>query len=145
MAGWLLHYDERKADYLRRRANALLGSNSRLSLAPGHSSIGDPTGRKGERLLDLEAVGQWLELVEEVEVRLPQKMQVYLRVRRDYRSCIGRRGWVSQMQRQYAAEMSKVTGKQVEMVWVDSRQTFWVWWERIVEFGARLAAKRGLL
>ena len=51
-------------------------------------TVSDPTGRKGIMLAtldDLRATERWLEWCQEVEAALPWKMQIFLRLRREYR------------------------------------------------------------
>lgn len=91
----------------------------------------DPTGRKAAK--------------EEVERRLPLKMQIFLRLRQELRHYRGRQGWTVAMQRRYAQVLAKRTGKGEEECWIEDHTTFWRWWIRIVEYTARLAAKAGLL
>lgn len=147
VAGWLLYYHERKQEYLAKREGILHSSGPTLSDAiPGaKNAAGDPTGRKGQKLGDLQKTEQWLNLIEEVERRLPDKMAIFLKLRREYRHARGRNGWVAPVQHKYAQEMANLLGKKHEEVWIESRTTFYYWWERIVEYTARIASKRGLL
>lgn len=136
-AGWLLYYEERKKEYERQREAILHSSGPCLTeVTPAGKSIGDPTGRKVVRLGELQYAEEWLKLVEEVERRLPPKMQIFLQLRREYRHRRGRHGWVAPVQWKYAEK----TGQ-----WVENRRTFYVWWNRIVAYTVILAAKRKLL
>lgn len=146
VAGWLLYVDDREAAYIRRRGDALTTPSNWPKLTGGSrgNNVSDPTAARAGGAYHAETE-QWIAIVREVEQRLPEKMQVFLRLRREYRSCIGRRGWVATMQREYAKVMTQLTGKDVEVFWVDGRNTFGLWWDRIVEYAARLAAKKGLL
>lgn len=152
VAGWLLYYHERKQEYLNQREAILHSSPPCLSDAmPGGKNVvvGDPTGRKGQKLADLQETERWLALVEEVERRLPWKLQIFLRLRRECRfSKSGGRGrptWVPYVQRRFAQEVAARLNKQEEDVWINSPATFHEWWDKIVNYTARLAAKRGLL
>lgn len=146
VAGWLLFYEERKAEYEKQR-EAIIESSPPcfLDAVPGENAVTDPTGRKAVNLARLHETEKWLRLVEEVESRLPLKMQVFLRLRREYRYRRGRNGWVAPVQWRYAQEIARILGKNPEDTWVESRTTFYYWWDRIVDYTARLAAKRGLL
>lgn len=147
VSAWLLYYPERREEYLRRREEIIHSSTPRLPEGvPGGKNIaGDPTGRKGQKLADLQEIERWLELVEEVERRLPWKMQVFLNLRREYRHARGRQGWTAAVQWRFSQEVAERLGKKQEDAWVESRNTFTRWWDRIVEYTVRLAAKNGLL
>jgi hypothetical protein len=147
VAGWLLYYHERKADYERRRETILHSSGaSAFDGQPRGTDLGDTTGRKGDKLAELhERTGDWLELVEDVERRLPWKMQIFLRLRREYRYARGRNGWTAAVQHKYADEIAARLKKKPEDTWIESRNTFTRWWDKIIEYTGRLAAKKGLL
>jgi len=49
------------------------------------------------------------------------------------------------VQHRYAQEIVERLGKRVEDVWIEDRNTFTGWWNRILQFGAIRAAKLGLL
>lgn len=148
--GWLLFADERRRDYERLRADIEEGGDH-----PGWVMVGDtvaatdPTGMRAAKLAELHRMEQWLALVDEVECSLPPKMQVFLRVRRECRygrgGRNGRPAWIPYVQRRYAQEIAHMEGRDEEDVWINRPETFWWWWQRIVEYAARLAAKRGLL
>ena len=145
--GWLLWYHERKREYLNTREAIIHSSGPTLHevVRGNETNISDPTGRKGEKLGDLKRTAEWLKLVEEVEARLPWKLEIFLRLRRDYRFARGRNGWTAAVQWKFAQEVAKQLGKKPSETWVESRSTFWSWWNQIVDYTARLAAKRGLL
>lgn len=143
---WLLHYEDHKRRYYDEIEGAVYGSG--LSLADPRTAptnaISDPTARVGMALMG-STTGQWLALIAEVEQRLPWKMQVFLRLRREHRHARGNQGWVAAVQWGYAAAVADKFDKELEDVWIESRNTFNVWWQRIVDYTVRLAAKRGLL
>lgn len=147
VSAWLLYYHERREEYLSLREEIICSSSPGLAeVMPGRKNMtGDPTGRKGQRLADLQETERWLALVEEVERRLPWKMKVFLKLRREYRHARGRQGWTSAVQWRFSQEVAAGLGKKPEDAWVESRNTFTRWWDRIVEYAARLAAKNGLL
>ncbi|GAV24792.1 hypothetical protein ciss_07250 [Carboxydothermus islandicus] len=146
VANWLLFYEERKAEYERLREAIIESSPCLTDAVPGgKNAVSDPTARKAVELARLQETEKWLQLVEEVENRLPLKMKVFLRLRREYRYRTGRNGWIAPVQWRYAQELAKILGKNPEDTWIESRTTFYYWWERIVEYAARLAAKKGLL
>jgi hypothetical protein len=49
------------------------------------------------------------------------------------------------VQHRYAQEIAERLSKRVEDVWIEDRNTFTGWWNRILQFGAIKAAKQGLL
>ena len=164
---YLLSYPDLKKQWLEYREERLgvLQRPDPADPMPGHASsrpVSDPTGAAGtaliaerERfrfsngddvLLSLGEVERWLQLCAEVADRLPWKMQVFLRLRQDTRTCSSRTGgWVPWVQRKYAEEIAKRLGRDESDVWIESRHTFYAWWNRIVEYAARMAAKQGLL
>lgn len=138
VAGWLLFYHDRRKEYLARREGILHSSGPCLSdVVPGGGNItSDTTGRKGQKLADLEETERWLKLIAEVERRLPADLQIFLRLRQEHRYARGRRGWTAAVQWQLAQEL----GSEVE-----TRQNLHTRWNRIVDITARMAAKRDLL
>lgn len=147
VAGWLLWINERKEQYHLKRIEIYNSSGPCLSEAiPGNkTNVSDPTGSKIEKLSDLITAEKWINLIEDVENKLNWRKKIFLKLRREHRFCTGRKGWTAAVQYKYAHEIAKITGQKPEEVWIDSRHTFKVWWNQIVEITARLAAKRGLL
>lgn len=142
---WLLWYEERKTEYLNAREAIIHSSGPSLHEVTGATTnISDPTGQKGAKLAELKKTEAWLRLIEEVQTRLPWKLEIFLLLRRKYRYR-GRNGWVAAVQWEFAYEVAAQLGKKPEETWVASRGTLWLWWNQIVDFTARLAAKRGLL
>lgn len=157
VSDWLIWYDVREKERiihnLAERGNIINGANYRLSSNGGiYPSIpSDTTGLKGERVIELfeeDEDSEWISLVKGVEKKLPAKMRLLLKLRRECRytkSIKGRPGWIPYVQRRYAEEIAKRKGISEEEVWIERPQTFTEWWSRIVDFTARCAAKRGLL
>lgn len=150
VAGWLLYYEERKVEYERKRQNILLKVSGGPAIANHQDGdVSDPTGRKIDQLAALEETGKWISLIEDIEKRLPWKMQIVLRLRREARTrkgySRGRPAWIAYVQHRYCNEIAARQGKDIEDVWVNSPDTFTGWWNRIVEYTAREAAKRDLL
>ena len=163
VAGWLLHYHEKKRDFedaLRDYENTELGvGSSRLELVPIRGSLpGDRTGEQAVRLADatarLERQRAWLKLVEDMEASLPPKMRLFLKLRWEvvekdgkiksgrYR---GRPAWIPYVQYNYCHGVAKLTGKRPEDCWIESPKIFTGFWNRVVAYAAHLAAKRGLV
>ena len=140
VAGWLLYYHERKRDYNNRR-EAILHSTPRPEAGGITNSISDTTGRKGQKLADLRETEEWLSLVEEVDRRLPWKMQVLLRLKRAHKRGVRGRPvrWI------IALELSEEVSRRMRKDYSIGPDTVDEWWNRIIEYAARLAGKRGLL
>ena len=147
VSGWLLNYHERKKQYEQKREEILHSStNSTYRETPGRTTaITDTTARKGQELARLKNTEQWLDLVEELERRLPRKMKIILRLRRECKLSSRKRGyWIFYVQRKYVEEIAAATRRKEEDVWI-GEHAIQKWWERILEYAARLAGKRGLL
>lgn len=143
VAYWLINYEERKKDYELKRKEIIEASPSTMhEIARNKWTISDPTGRKGQKLAELQETEKWLSFVDEVERRLPWKMQIILRLRREGRFLSG--NWVIYAQRRYVEEIAVITGKKEEDVWV-SESRIKQFWSKILEYSARLAGKKGLL
>lgn len=151
VAGWMLYYHQRKREYVQARAGVLLSSPAPADGQPRGTETTDTTGRKGSKLAQLhERTGAWLELVEEIEARLPPKMRIIL-IRR--RECVfagrkkyrGRPAWIPYVQVKYAEDVAKLEGKRLEDVWVNNPDKFGEWWRRIIDYGVRCALKKNLL
>ena len=153
VAGWLIHYHKRKEYYDQCREEVLYSTPQppEVVTCPINQNS-DTTGKKALALATFdENTGKWLALVEDIEEILPWKMQIVLKLRREtmhrpYKSRDrGRPAWIPYVQVRYAEEVAKRTGKAPEDVWIERPRTFIEWWNRIVEYAARLAAKKGLL
>lgn len=141
VASWLLLYHERKSNYELSRESILHSSPSPPDGMPRGFETSDPTENKGGRLADLREDERWLVLVEEVEKRLPWKMQILLRLKQKHR--VGTRGrpvrWI------IALELSEEVSRRTKKDYSIGPDSIDEWWNRLVEYGARLAGKRGLL
>jgi len=145
-AEWLLYYHEKKKKYHEKYDRILNAYSHILERTGGRGNMpSDITGRKGIKLAEMDAMHKWLELVEEVEQKLPWKKQIFLRLRREYRHARGPKGWTSAIQWKYTQEVAALMGKDPEDTWIENPRTFWVWWREIVDYTVRLAAKRKLL
>jgi hypothetical protein len=162
---WLLWVDEREADMLQHREEIIDASSGAINpsgitvigkgqkAGVGHWQVpyvkttpsSDSTGNRGTTLGDLQETERWIALIREVEQRIPWKMNIFLLLRRDCRHNVGRRGWVAYVQYNYCRQVAKKLKKKPEQTWVESRNTFTAWWQRIVEYTVILASKRGLL
>jgi hypothetical protein len=139
VAGWLLYYYERRKEYEQRRQD-IIHSTSRPE-GPQGTSVSDTTGRKGQKLGDLKNTSDWLALVEEVEKRLPWKMQIILRLKRKYKRGVRGRptNWLVALE--YSEEISRIR----KFDYAVGPDMVRKWWYQIIEYAARLSAKRGLL
>lgn len=146
-ADWLLWVSERRLAYNTKRLEILTSSGPCLNdLIPGNKIItSDPTGRKGQLLGDLKKVGEWLNLIDDIETKLSWKLKIFLFLRREHRFATGRNGWVASVQIRFADELAKKLCKKSEETWIENRRTFFNWWNQIVNITVRQACKRGLL
>jgi len=149
VSDWLLFHPDRKKEHENKREEILQSlppSFPKGIAASGSKLVSDPTGRRATKLAELEAAtGKWIKLIEEVEQRLPRKMKIFLQIRRELRYEREPHGWTAALQHRYAEALAEQEGKDEEEVWIEDRTTFWRWWNKIIEYTARLAAKRGLL
>ena len=144
VAEWLLWYEERKQQYQEMREEILESSP-----APIHEqvpvqvqgSISDTVGQKGTKLGEHQETEKWLALAEEVEQRLPWKMQALLRLKRKYK--VGVKGrpvrWL------IALELSEVVSRELGKDWCIGMDSVDKWWQRVVTYAVILAAKKGLV
>jgi len=143
VTGWLLYYHERKRNYLHQRENIIYEQQTQKeSLVRGRPYISDTTAKKAIKLIDLEKTEEWLQLIEEIEKRLPWKLQIILKLRRESKYVTNY--WRIYVQRRYVKEVSRLTKKNEEDVWVSEEQIR-QFWDKIVNYTARLAGKKGLL
>ena len=148
VSDWLLHYPERLQRHLDQQERVPFYAGQAMSddiRAKGGTS--DPTARIAEARLKYDS--EWFALIELVEQSLPQKQRVFLECRREAThqrgGKPGRPAWVAYVQCRYPLVMAELTGKDVERFYIGREMTLVSWWERIVEYAARMAAKRGLL
>jgi len=146
VTGWLLYCKERKREYEQKKEMIINSSFSdRFSEVPGKAYISDSTARKAVKLAELEKTEKWIELIEEVERRLPWKMQLILRLRRESKYSRRFKGyWRVYVHMKYVEKIAAILNKNGEDVWV-SEETIRRFWDKIVNYTARLAGKRGLL
>lgn len=147
-AEWLLFYSERKKEYKDRHKEILYSSNPTISdgMPKAEHNTSDPTSKKAITLVDeLAEMGKWIEVIEKVRDGIHPKLQIFLRLRQEYRHARGRKGWVAPVQWRYAEEVAKMLNKDPRDTWIESRKTFTRWWDNLVKTTARQAAKKGLL
>jgi len=150
VAAWLLEKNMRKSNIEARRAEILKSPSAGIANIPSRSGkVSDPTGIAAGKLAELQEEERWITLIEDVEMRLPDKQRVFLELRReavDLRGNIrGRPAWVPYVQCKYPLVMAERTGKKVSEFYISHPNTYTAWWNRIIEYTARTAAKRGLL
>lgn len=142
VAGWLLHYHQRRRDYENARENIIHSTPRPEGPSGGQTfAISDATGRKGQDLAALHETEKWLALVEEVERRLPWKMRILLRLKQKYRIGVRGRPVRFYIALELSEEISRRTGKDRSI----GPDTVDKWWGSVVDYAVRLAAKRGLL
>lgn len=152
ISDWLLHAEERRREFDRSRADILLHRPSGpVQTHHQDGDVSDPTGRSAERLATdkMSRTEAWLDLIRDVEDRLPERLLLVLHLRREarlranYRG--GRHGWVEYVQQRYCYEMAARHHQAEEIYWRNAPETYHDWWRRIVDYTAREAARRGLI
>lgn len=148
VSDWLLYYPERL--HKHKEHQEYIPSYRGPSMSgeiQGKGETSDPTASIVAQRLKYDS--GWFTLIEEVEQSLPEKQRVFLEVRRKATQQRGgkpgRPAWVAYVQCSYPLVMAERTGRDVEHYYISSDKTIKLWWERIVDYTARLAAKRGLL
>ena len=139
--GWLIWKNERKREYELKREAIMHSSPPPPDGQPRGLNIGDSTGRKGRKLAMMQQTEQWICLVEEVEQRLPMNLRLLLKLKQEYK--IGVRG--RPIRWEIAWELSKQLSAIQKKDRSISPDTVDEWWERVVEYTVRLAAKKNLL
>ena len=149
VSDWLLYYHERLKEYKEYKEGVAIYPNQAISDEGHGSNISDPTQRIVLKRLDFKYNPEWFDVVEELERRIPEKQKVFLKVRREakdkHANYRGRPAWVPYVQCRYPIEMSKLTGRGAEEFFISQPRVFYDWWNRLVDYGVRLAIKRGLL
>lgn len=147
---WLLHYHDRLEKYEEYKANVAVYPGQVISddiRAQGVTS--NPTQKKAMKMLEFKYDPGWFSLIEELERRIPEKQIIFLQVRREARNnhsnYRGRPGWTAYVQCKYPLAMADQTGREVTDFYISDPKTFTEWWNRLVNYGVRLAIKRGLL
>lgn len=144
-ADWMLNYETYKHDLdmsieeiTHRRETCLSGVRG--------SMPGDDTGNRGRALAADEIVRKqkWVGVVASVEQALPQHLQVFLKLRRDYRHRKGPNGWMPIVQIRYATEMARMTHGREENTY-RSASRLADYWDEIVNYTVRRAIAEGLL
>ena len=139
---WLLFYHDLCKDYLEQREEIINSSGKNNTLSQ-RSRLSNPRKKgpesrvelKGRRLFDeLHQSELWVKLIEKIEQELPDRLKVFLNLRRKHRYARGRNGWTAAVQ----AELP-------ESMWIESRNTFTFWWKDIVNYTVRQAIRNNLL
>ena len=150
VSDWLLYYPERLKEYQEAQEDVALYPGQALSDDIRAKGISDPT----VRIVALrEKAGKWdarwFEVIAEVERRIPEKQRIFLHIRREARNnhsnYRGRPGWIAYVQCKYPLVMAERTGRDIVNYYMNDRQTFFDWWNRLVEYAVRIAIRKGLL
>ncbi len=149
VSDWLLYYHDRLKEYEKYKEEVALYPNQAMADEGHGSNISDPTQRTALKRLDFKYNPEWFDMVEELERRIPEKQKVFLEVRREARdkhtNYRGRPAWIPYVQCRYPLVMAERTGRGAEEFYIGHPNTYTLWWNRLVEYGVRLAIKRGLL
>lgn len=150
VSDWLLYYPERLKEYEEAQDDVVVYPGQALSDDIRAKSIADPTARIAalrEKASKWDA--RWFEVIADVERRIPEKQRIFLQIRREARNnhsnYRGRPGWVAYVQCKYSLVMAERTGRDVMDFYISDRETLFGWWNRLVEYAARLAIKKGVL
>lgn len=150
VSDWLLYYPERLKEYQDAQEDVALYPGQALSDDIRVNGVSDPTARIAalrEKAGKYDA--RWFEVIAEVERRIPEKQRIFLQIRREarhnYSNYRGRPGWVAYVQCKYPLVMAEKTGRDVMDFYISDRETLFGWWNRLVEYAARLAIKKGVL
>ena len=147
VSDWLLYYPERLRQHEEQLASVTFMQSPSLSDdIQGTGGTSDPTARVAGQRLKYDS--EWFGLIADVEKSLPEKQRVFLECRRQalrQSGGVGRPGWVSYVLCNYPLEMEKLTGRDAEHYFIGREPTIKTWWQRIVEYTARKAIRRGLL
>jgi hypothetical protein len=134
---WLLYYPDYKAEY-NTELNRIAHPQLKTDGLPRATNTKDVTGEKIAALVD-GPESKWLKLVEDVTRDISPRMQIYLKLRQEYRHG---RNWFIPIQQKYCYAVAELRGKEPEDCWVDRRSTFYLWWEDIINYGIVLASDR---
>ena len=148
VSDWLLYYPERKKQHEEQLSSVTFISSPSLSDdIQGTGGTSDPTARIASARMKYDSA--WFDLISDVEKSLPEKQRVFLECRRQalkhHGGGRGRPAWIAYVQCRYPLVMAERTGKSAERYWLGSDYMAREWWARIIEYTARLAAKRGLI
>lgn len=146
---WILNYHEFKQSYIEELAQfSEIGATVNTGL-PGGSEVGNPTMKKGIKLVDIEHHKQWLMSVEQMEQTLSEKKKAFLEFRRraevlvveEEKDGAGRPGWTDYVQVKYAEWFDRRYGNES----VPSRQTMTDWMNKMVDATVRIAIRNKCL
>ena len=145
---WMLYYHQRYEIYNQIKTDSTSLTASQATGMPHGSGISDPTAQKTIELDRMKNDELWLMTVEDVERIVSPQKRIFIEVRRraeynknDGIATVGRPGWVSYTQVEYAEKIYRMYGYEQ----VPSERTMISWWNQIVELAVRVAIKRGCL
>lgn len=138
---WLLFYPEHKAKYTRE-LDRLMYPSIKLSDMP-KAKDGAEHDRTGDQIADMvdSPEAQWIQLAEDVTRDISPRMQIYLKLRQEYRYG---RNWFIPVQSKYCYAVAEAEGKEPEACWVEGRQYFFIWWDQICNYTIVKATERNL-
>lgn len=140
---WLLYYEDIQHEYLSViesnmvcKKEAVMDLRDILKFNKLFST---------QLIYSIGKVEKWLALIESIEMKLPLKLKVFLMLRRSLRNNRGRRGWTASIQWKFSEEYARLIKKQPEEVWIEDRNTWTRWWDKVVDYTVRVALKNNLL
>jgi len=108
---------------------------------PRGTDPGNITQSRAHRLLTLDDQSKWIALIEDVEARLPQNLQLLLKYKREYK--FGAKG--RPVRWRIALELSEAISHRKRKDYSIGPDAVDEWWRRLVSYTVVLAAKKKLL
>ncbi len=137
---YLLFYPDIKKQYIKERSDILQSSSAPPDGLPRGTKTSDTTGDRAQRSMSLPDA-DWMKLVEDVAKDISPRMQIYLKLRQEYRHG---RNWFIPVQSKYCYAVAEAEGIEPEACWVGGRQYFFIWWEQICNYAIVRATERNL-
>lgn len=147
VSDWLLYYHERLQEQKEHMYKLGYYPKAGGDSIRAQGTTSDPTANQVIKREKHDS--RWFDLIADVERMLPEKQRVFLEIRREAThqrgGKPGRPAWVAYVQCKYPLVMARRTGRPVDCYCIGADRLLYEWWNRIVEYAARIAAKRGLL
>ncbi|MBP2652616.1 MAG: hypothetical protein H6Q73_185 [Firmicutes bacterium] len=144
-AKWLLEYPERRQAYLERMNSIQFLGAVVCDGMPHGTDTGRPAEKKGIRLADLDYDKRWIIAIEMAEQTLSRRKRAFLDIRRMAElvktSTGGRPGWIDYTMSRYSDWHEREYG----YCNIPTRQTFYKWWDEMVNIVVRIAIRQSCL
>jgi hypothetical protein len=140
---WLLYYEDIQHEYLKITTNNSVYKMEDVIDLKKILKINKLLPNK--LIYSFGSIEKWLVLIETVQMNLPLKLKIFLMLRQSLRNNRGRQGWTALIQWKFSEEYARVIKKDPEEVWIEDRNTWTRWWDKVVNYTVRLALKNNLL